>query len=127
MRNLYIFFEVIYHKLNSIALKGQSEDNNAHFALVILTLLLNFNFITFFIVLDKIKVMHLWISNQYEVIAFVVATYFINYILFVRKEKYKMLKEKYSFPNKVQSRKMNYYFGIYVILTLLSFLIIVLI
>ena len=124
MKDVYTFFEIIYYKLNSIALKGQSEDNNVHFALFILTLLLDFNFITVLIALDKVKILPFGITNQYEVIALVVVTYLITYLLFVRKEKYKVLKEKYSSSDKVQKKKMNYYFGLYVILTFLLFLII---
>jgi hypothetical protein len=104
-----MFFEIIYFKLNRITLRGQSERNNAHFSLLLLTLLLNFNFITVLMVLDKYKVLSFLITNQYEEISLVVVTYFIAYFLFIRKEKYKFLKEKYSGSDKSQKRKMNKY------------------
>lgn len=127
MKNVYNFFELIYYKLNSITLKGQNDENNAHFALLILTLLLDFNLITVFMALDKIKILPYGITNQYEVIALVIVTYLMTYLLFVRKEKYKVLKEKYSKFDKLQRRRMNYYFGLYLILTFLLFLIIVIV
>lgn len=122
MKNLYMFFEIIYFKLNRITLRGQSERNNAHFSLLLLTLLLNFNFITVLMVLDKYKVLSFLITNQYEEISLVVVTYFIAYFLFIRKEKYKFLKEKYSGSDKSQRRKMNKYIWLYVTLTFLFFL-----
>ncbi|MFZ5941422.1 MAG: hypothetical protein ACOYXB_12695 [Bacteroidota bacterium] len=127
MKSLYKFFELIYYKLNSLTLKGQSEDNNAHFALFMLTLLLNFNFITLFTAIDKVKILPFCITNQYEVIALFAVTYFVTYLLFVREKKYKAVKEKYSDSDKVQKRNMNYYFGLYVVLTFLSFIVVVII
>jgi len=125
MHKIYLFLENIYIKLNSLTLKGQSEENNAHFALFLLTLLLNINFITILIILKKVKILPLLIPNQYEVIALVIVTYFITYLLFVRKDKYKVLKVKYLGFDKGQRRRINYYFGLYVILTLLLPLIII--
>jgi len=121
MSNVHVFFEIVYYKLNSLTLKGQSEDNNAHFALFILTLLIDFNLITVLIALDKLMGLPFFINNQYEAIALVAITYFITYLFFVRKEKYKALKEKYSISDKVQKRRINYYFVLYITLTFLLF------
>jgi len=122
MYRIYVFFEIIFFKLNNIILKGQGEEDNAHFAALILCQLLGLNILTFLILLDKVKIVHFSI-DIYIIIVFLILTYFIVYLLFIRKRKYKMIKEKYTNYDKIQKKKMNYYFGLYCIFSFLSFIV----
>lgn len=110
---------------NNITLKGQSGENNAHFAAFILSLLLDFNIISILILLDKVRLVSLWLNNEYKIISLVGCTYLIIYILFIRKDKYKTLKEKYSGTDIVQKRRVNYYLGFYVAFTFILLFVVI--
>jgi len=127
MKNIYCFFEIIYYQINRAKLQGQSEENKAHFAALILTLLIDFNLLTVLIVLDKLKIVPLIINNEYIAIAFVLLTYLAVYLLFVRKSKYNIIKEKYLEHSGINKNKTKYYLGFYVIGTFLLFLFVVII
>ena len=121
MKRIYNFFEIVYYKFNCLKLKGQSEDDNAFFTLMLFSLIPLFNMITLLTILELTKVLYLKFTNSYQIIAMATLTMFINYLLFFRKGKYKLSKVKYLNFSKSQRRNMNFYFWIYIILTILSY------
>lgn len=127
MKNIYYFFEVIYYQINRARFQGQSEENKAHFAALILTLLIDFNLLTVLIALDKLKIIPFIINNEYVAIAFVLLVYLAVYFLFVRKSKYDLIKEKYLEYSRINKNKTKYYLEFYVIVTFLLFLFVVVI
>ncbi len=118
---------MIYFQINRAKLQGQSEENKAHFAALILTLLIDFNLLTVLIVLDKLKIIPFIVNHEYVAIAFVLLTYLAVYLLFVRKSKYKLIKEKYLEHSGINKNKTKYYLGFYATGTFLLFLFVVII
>jgi hypothetical protein len=127
MRGIYSFFEIVFYKLNSIRLIGQSEENNAHFAALFLSLLFDFNIIAFMILLDKLKLVSFWLTNEYKIITLLGSTYLIVYLMFIRKDKYKAIRTKYSNKFIVQKSRMTYYISSYLIFTFMLFVLILLV
>jgi hypothetical protein len=119
MSQIYSFFEIIFYKLNQLSLKGQNNANNAHFAVLNLTLLVDFNIVSLMIFIDKLKLVSLSIKSSYPIVALVLFTYLIFYILFLRKEKLKLIIKKYSGSNLARQSMMSKYLIIYIILTFL--------
>jgi len=126
MKKIYIFFEIVYVRLNNISLKGQSQENNAHFSAFILSLLIDFNIITILMLLEKLKIASFCLNDEYSIIVLVSFTYFLCFLLFIRKEKYKTLKIKYSNSDLIFKTGKKYYLSIYMILTFVVFVMILL-
>lgn len=124
---IYHFFEIIYFKLNSIKLKGQNEGNTAHFAAFTLSLFFDFNIITVFILLDRVKLVSFWLTNEYKIILLVGSTYLIVYLIFIVKDKYKMISIKFSNSTTAQKRRMDNYLILYIFFTFILFIVLAII
>lgn len=96
MKRIYNFFEMLHYKL-TIPLKGSSEKAIAIFAIIYLGGFIFVNIITILGLLELFKLIVFKINNGYEIIAINLFIYLILYLLFVRKDRYKVAKDKYEY------------------------------
>jgi hypothetical protein len=127
MKRIYGFFEIIFFRINSIVLNGQSEENNAHFASMILSVFLFINIITIFLFINRIIEIQFNLFNQYIIIAIFLFLYLLTYLLFIRKNRYKTIKERYLGCSKTQIKRMKFITAVYLVLSFILFLIMVII
>ncbi len=119
MKKIYCFFEMIYFQLRNLNLRGQSADNNSHFAAIILVLLIDLNILSLLIFANKMDVLNIRIVNGYYLLGLVLLTFTIVYFLFVRSSKYNLIKNKYMAVDGIKKNYINLYLSIYVIGTIM--------
>jgi len=122
MKKIYYFFEILFYQFNKIKLIGQAEDNNAHFAAMIFSLLMSLNILSALLILDKIKIISDFYGNAYFIWILFLLMYFAVYLLFVRNNKHKYINEKYrKYKNIKKTRRfiLNQYLIFYLSFTLI--------
>jgi hypothetical protein len=120
MNRLYNFLEILFYRFNRIKLRGQSEEDNTMFSLIVFSLFIDLNFLSMLILIETICAKRLGPEiEKYIIISLFIISIIINYFLFVRKKKYLLIREKYSKISMKHKKNINFLYYTYIVLTIL--------